>query len=159
VRKTIVPKETQEKGIYIMTYNEIVNKAKEIMSDKTVPADMGHLAVQVNVTGEGEGIFYIEVADGKVNVEPYDYKDNDCTLITSADNLVKIVSGELDPVAAVTTGKLKVDGNAAKALELKKVIGSKKAEKAEKAEKAAPAKESAPAKSAPAAKHGKGKKK
>ena len=31
----------------------------------------GHLAVQADVYGEGEGAFYIEVKDGKVEVQPY----------------------------------------------------------------------------------------
>ena len=42
-----------------------------------------HLAVQYNVTGEGEGAFYMEVKDGKVEVQPYDYKDRD--ILVTAD--------------------------------------------------------------------------
>ena len=34
-----------------------------------------HLAYQFNITGEAEGIFYAEVKDGKLFVEPYEYFD------------------------------------------------------------------------------------
>ncbi|MCD7730323.1 MAG: SCP2 sterol-binding domain-containing protein [Oscillospiraceae bacterium] len=109
-----------------MKYEEIVAKAKEIMSNKDVSNYNNHLAVQINVTGDGEGVFYIEIADGKINVEPYDYNDNDCILSCSADNLIKIVSGSLDPVLAFTTGKLKINGSIEKALEFQKIISSVK---------------------------------
>ena len=111
-----------------MKYEEIVAKAKELLEGKEAEVKE-HLAVQVNVTGEGEGIFYIEAKDGKLDVQPYDYKDNDCVLIASAENLIKIVSGELDPVLAFTTGKLKIEGSVDKALEFKGVITSLKKEK------------------------------
>ena len=46
----------------------------------------------------------------------------------SAETLFKINEGKLDPVLAVTLGKLKVEGNIDKALYLKKLIDSRKAE-------------------------------
>ena len=36
-----------------------------------------HLAYQFNITGEAEGIFYAEVKEGKLYVEPYEYFDRD----------------------------------------------------------------------------------
>lgn len=100
-----------------MTYEQIVAQAKETMSGFDFSKAQGHLAVEVAVTGEGEGVFYIEIADGKVNVQPYDYHDRDCRLTASADTLLKIVSGKTDAVAAFTLGKLKVDGSIDKALD------------------------------------------
>ncbi len=37
-----------------------------------------HLAFQFNITGEAEGIFYAEVKDGALAVEPYEYFDRGC---------------------------------------------------------------------------------
>lgn len=122
-----------------MKYEEIVAKAKDIMAEKDLTGHSGHLAVQINITGEGEGIFYIEISDGKAYVEPYDYKDNDCVLISSADDLLKIVSGALDPVLAFTTGRLKVDGSIDKALEFQKATSKLRAA-APKAQKPAKSK-------------------
>lgn len=105
----------------------------------------GHLAVQINITGEGEGIFYIELLNGKVYVEPYEYYDRDCIFIVSAADFMSICNGELDSVKAFTTGKLKVQGSIDKALQFQKIADrvqktpakkpEKKAEKAEKTEK------------------------
>lgn len=105
-----------------MTYEEIVAKIKELCGSAELKDYNKHLAVEVEIRGEGEGVFYIEAKDGKINVEPYSYNDRDVRLIASADNFLKITSGKLDPVFAFTTGKLKVEGSVDKALEFKKVV-------------------------------------
>ena len=105
-----------------MTYEEIVAKVKEMCGSADLKDYKNHLAVEVEITGDGAGVFYIEAKDGKVSVEPYDYHDRDVRLIASADNFIKIAGGKMDPVLAFTTGKLKVDGSIDKALEFKKVV-------------------------------------
>ena len=85
-----------------------------------------HLAYQFNITGEAEGIFYIEVKDGKLYVEPYEYYDRDAVFTCSEDTLRIIADGKLDPILAVTLRKLKVEGNIDKALKLKTLIESHK---------------------------------
>ena len=86
-----------------------------------------HLAYQFNITGEAEGIFYAEVKDGVLAVEPYEYFDRDAIFICSAETLFKLAEGRIVPILAFTTGKLKVEGNIDKALRLKQIIDSKKA--------------------------------
>lgn len=105
-----------------MTYEEIVQKVKEIFQNVDVSNISEHLAYQFNITGEGEGIFYAEVKDGKLDIEPYEYHDRDALFICSAEVLFKIISGKLDPVIAFTTGRLKVEGNIDKALKLKSFV-------------------------------------
>ena len=110
-----------------MTYEEIVAHAKKKMADVDVSDYKGHLAVQVNIIGEGSGAFYVELNDGSAAVEPYEYFDRDAIFICSAETLFKLADGRLDPILAFTTGKLKVEGNIDKALRLKQIIDSKKA--------------------------------
>ncbi|MDE5863420.1 MAG: SCP2 sterol-binding domain-containing protein [Lachnospiraceae bacterium] len=105
-----------------MTYEEVFEKFKNQFKDTDVSNVKDHLAYQFNITGEGEGSFYAEVKDGKLSIEPYEYYDRDAVFICSADNLFKIVSGELDPVKAFTFGKLKVEGNIDKALKIKELL-------------------------------------
>ncbi|MCM1180294.1 MAG: SCP2 sterol-binding domain-containing protein [Clostridium sp.] len=105
-----------------MTYEEIFDKFKEQFKDTDVSKVNEHLAYQFNITGEGEGSFYAEVKDGKLSIEPYEYYDRDALFICSADNLFKIIAGKLDPVAAFTLGKLKVEGNIDKALKIKELL-------------------------------------
>ena len=85
-----------------------------------------HLAYQFNITGEAEGIFYVEVKDGKLYVEPYEYFDRDAMFTGSADTFMKIAEGKLDPIAAVGLMKLQVEGNIDKALRFKELIDKKR---------------------------------
>ncbi len=104
-----------------MTFNELVTKVRGI-SDKIDISGTDFLAVQVNITGENSGVFYVEVKNGKISVEPYDYHDRSCGITISMDYFNKLIDGKLDPVAAFTLGKLKVDGDLGKALEFSKLI-------------------------------------
>lgn len=117
-----------------MTFQEIFEKVREEIYSNDLSGLEGHLAVQVNIIGEGSGAFYIELLEGKVYVEPYEYYDRDCIFIVTADDFLKIVSGDLNPVWAFTTGKLKVQGSIDKALEFQKISDrvKKKSEKSEK---------------------------
>lgn len=105
-----------------MTYNEVFEKVKEMFMKADVSKVNEHLAFQFNITGEGEGSFYAEVKDGRLSVEPYEYYDRDAVFICSADTLMKLASGRLDPVFAFTTGKLKVEGSLEKALMVQKFV-------------------------------------
>ena len=123
-----------------MTYQEIFEKAKENILSYSVDERKGHLAVQVNIVGEGEGAFYIELKDNDIFVEPYEYYDRDCILKISGEDFLAICEGSLDPVAAFTKGRLKIEGSIDKALEFSKIVNEaiknkKKSEKAEKAVK------------------------
>lgn len=104
-----------------MTFNELVEKVR-ILARKADVTDKGFLAVQVNITGDNGGVFYVEVKDGKVNVEPYEYNDRNCAVTMNMDNFNRLIDGKLDPVLAFTTGKLKVDGDVGSALEFSKLM-------------------------------------
>ncbi len=105
-----------------MTYEEIVEQVRTIFKDADVSGIKEHLAYQFDIQGEGAGSFYVEVKDGQLFIEPYEYHDRDARFICKADVLFKIISGKLDPVAAFTLGKIKVDGDLGKALKLKEFI-------------------------------------
>lgn len=105
-----------------MTYEEIVEKVRETFKDADVSGINEHLAYQFNIEGEGEGAFYVEVKDGQLFIEPYEYYDRDAIFICKHEVLFKIISGKLDPVHAFTVGKLKVEGDLGKALRLKEFI-------------------------------------
>ncbi|WP_035768045.1 SCP2 sterol-binding domain-containing protein [Butyrivibrio sp. NC2002] len=130
-----------------MTYEEIVAKVKEAAKDVDVSGVKEHAAFQFNITGEGEGAFYVEIDDGKINVEPYEYFDRDILVYTSAADLVEILEGKTDFVNAYLTGKISAEGDLRKA-DLLKGLGAKAKEPAQKK---APAKKAASAKK-PAAK-------
>ena len=94
-----------------MTYEEIVAKVKKNYQSSRPAKAEDHLAVQFDITGEGEGAFYVEVADGKINVEPYEYYEHDIKVVGSAEALLEITSGKTDIVNANLTGKVYAEGD------------------------------------------------
>lgn len=112
-----------------MTYAEFFSEFKQRFIGIDVSDINEHLAYQFCIEDEeAGGIFYVEVKDGKLYVEPYEYYDKDANFICSTDILIKLADGKLDPVKAYTTGKLRVEGNIDKALKLKDIVEHKKAQ-------------------------------
>lgn len=110
-----------------MTYIELVNEIKEKFMGVDVSDIHEHLAFQFNVEdSEAGGAFYVEVKDGVLHVEPYEYYDRDAIFICTPDVLFKIADGEMDPVAAFMEKRLQVEGSIEKALRLKDIIELKK---------------------------------
>lgn len=106
-----------------MTYEAVVEAAREKFLPVDVSSVQGTLAFQINIEGKAaNGIFYIEIKDGQVHVEPYEYYDRNAILHMNATNFIKLINGKLDPILAFTTGKLKVDGDINAALEIIKFI-------------------------------------
>ncbi|MCI8528730.1 MAG: SCP2 sterol-binding domain-containing protein [Lachnospiraceae bacterium] len=105
-----------------MTYAEFFAEVKGKFVGADVSGIEEHLAYQFNITGEASGIFYVEVKEGELYVEPYEYFDRDAIFTCSAETLMKIASGKLDPIMAVTLQQLKVDGNIEKALKFKELV-------------------------------------
>lgn len=105
-----------------MTFQEVFQEVKDTFMQADVSDYKGHLALQVNLSGEGEGAFYAELNDGQLNVEPYEYYDRDVIFNVNSKDFLKIIHGKLDPVMAFTLGKLKIDGDIGKALEIQKLI-------------------------------------
>ncbi len=108
-----------------MTYSEYFSSVKTKFMGADVSDIHEHLAYQFNVTGEASGIFYVEVKDGQLYIEPYEYHDRDAMFIASADVFDKIMEGKMDPVMAFTLQKLRVEGNIDKALKLSELIKRK----------------------------------
>ena len=98
-----------------MTYQELVAKVKSVFEKADAHEIKEHVAVQINVEGEAEGIFYLEAADGSVKVEPYDYRDRDLLVVTSAATLTDIAEGRITGVEAAESGRLRAEGNFEKA--------------------------------------------
>ena len=108
-----------------MTYADFFSEVKSKFMEADVSDITEHLAYQFNIVGEAEGIFYVEVKEGKLYVEPYEYYDRDAMFTCKAETLKKIAAGKLDPVAAFTLQKLKVEGDIGKALKLKDLVAAK----------------------------------
>ena len=71
-----------------MDFWSIFNEVKETFMQSDVSDYRGHLALQVNMTGEGEGKFYAELSDGVLKVEPYEYFDRDVLFTISTKDFL-----------------------------------------------------------------------
>ncbi len=110
-----------------MTYADLFYEIKGKFMGADVSDIHEHLAFQFNIEDEeAGGAFYVEVKEGVLYVEPYEYYDRDAMFICAPDVLLGIADGTIDPVAAFTEQKLRVEGNIEKALRLKEIIEMKK---------------------------------
>lgn len=105
-----------------MQFQDIISLVREQFKDADASVVPGKLAVQFDITGEGGGIFYAEVKDSVLAIEPFEYHDRDVRLIMDSGDFIKMMRKELNPIAAFTVGKLKVDGDIGKALEITKFL-------------------------------------
>ena len=137
-----------------MTYEELVQKVKDAFAGADASKISEHVAIQFNVYGEGEGAFYLEIAGGKIAIEPYEYYDRDVIVYTPAAALVEIADGKLDFIEAYTSGRISAEGNLGKAALLQNIEVKKAVKAAPAKEEKAPAKKAEPkaAKKAPAKK-------
>lgn len=104
-----------------MKYEEIVQSVRENFMSADVSDYKNHLAIQFNITGEGEGIFYVEVKDGYIDVQPYEYYDRDVIFTMTSTDLFALIDGSLDSTKAYLDGRIGIS-NIPKALEVKKLI-------------------------------------
>lgn len=110
-----------------MTYHELVKKVQAALAKADASKIEEHIAVQVNVTGEAEGAFYMEIAGGLLYVAPYDYNDRDALLTVDGDVMLAIAQGKLTLTNAIAEGKVAVEGNYDKVAVLGATIPEKKA--------------------------------
>ena len=107
-----------------MTYEQIVEKVKKALAKVDASGVKGHLAVQVDVYGEGEGAFYIEVKDGKVDVQPYEYFDHDLRIRCTAGEIISIVEGKKKIVEEVAAQNIEALRNVARIDDFAELLSS-----------------------------------
>ena len=119
-----------------MTYEEIVSY---VSKKATKLKAKGEAAVQVDITGEGEGAFYVAVKEGKIEVAPYEYFDHDAKVIADGNDFIAYLDGKAD------ANVLEIQGDADKAAIIKELVSKPAAKAAAKPaeKKAAPAKATA----------------
>ncbi|MEI2987582.1 MAG: SCP2 sterol-binding domain-containing protein [Oscillospiraceae bacterium] len=79
-------------------------------------------AVQIELTDIPGGVFYMEVLNGELSIEPYEYNDRDLSVKISKSNLEKLINGKLKAESALITRKIIISGNMSKALLIKKLL-------------------------------------
>lgn len=105
-----------------MTFEELVREVREAYASVDISGIHEHVAIEVDIRGEAEGAFYIEIRKDRIYVEPYEYYDRDAIITTSADVILDIARGRLDVEEADNTGRIRVRGNLDKTYLLNEII-------------------------------------
>ncbi len=101
-----------------MLYEDIVSYVKKNLKKTAGKEIENHIAVEFNICGEGEGAFYVEIKDGSISVEPYEYYDRDAKILITGEELVKVINGEKTSAESMEEGILNVEGDISKAYDL-----------------------------------------
>jgi putative sterol carrier protein len=78
--------------------------------------------LQLNLTGDNGGKWWLKIADGKCNIEEGEASSPQMTLISSADDLYAVLSGEANAISSFMQGKIKVQGDMALALRMQSMF-------------------------------------
>ena len=90
-----------------MGFFEAFETVKNALKTAKATDIQGHLAVEIELMDEdGSGICYVEVTDGVLRVEPYNYYDSDARVITRSGDLADIFKGKLSLEMALTERRL-----------------------------------------------------
>ena len=80
------------------------------------PVRLVDIAIQFNILGEGNGIFYVENKNSKLSVEPYNYFDNDAVVEATFETLMLVFTNQISVEEAMNKGIMTVKGNINKVL-------------------------------------------
>ena len=102
-----------------MEFKDCFNELKKDFVNKDV-SNVPNVVFEFNI--KDIGVFYAKVENGKLDIQPYNYYDNDVSFTAKFETYKKIINGELDAVKAFFTGRLKVSGNLSKAAILQSIL-------------------------------------
>lgn len=108
-----------------MTFQEIFQEARSSFINTDVSKYKENISAQINLTGPGAGAFYAKINNGKLSIEPGEYKNSDVKFTVNSNDFVKLIRGKMNPISAFTFGKIKADGNISKVMELAKLMSKK----------------------------------
>lgn len=91
------------------TIHEIFEQMPQVFkADKAGDFDA---TVQFDLSGDNGGVWYVVIADGNAAVEEGSADDPSAVIRMDASDFTDMMTGELDPMNAFMTGKVKVEGD------------------------------------------------
>ncbi|MBQ6756147.1 MAG: SCP2 sterol-binding domain-containing protein [Oscillospiraceae bacterium] len=106
-----------------MKFINILKRSRELAAEADI-SGVDFMAVQINITGADPGVFYVEVKNGRISVEPYEYYDRQCAITISDADFSKLMRAKLDTVKAYNDGKIAVEGDLGRALQFSDILKS-----------------------------------
>jgi putative sterol carrier protein len=103
-----------------MTSRDFIYKLPSKISSQAIE---GHETVfHFDLVGENGGKYTVKISDGKVNVSDGLSGEPACVVKASDEDFMKLINGDLNPMMAVLTGKVKIT-NQGEMLRYAKIFG------------------------------------
>jgi len=93
---------------------------ERFQADKAGDLDM---TIQFELSGDGGGQWYASIKDGAMDVNQGSVDDPQATLKMDADDFAQMSSGDLNPMMAFMSGKIKVDGDLNSVMKFQSLVG------------------------------------
>ena len=92
------------------------------LPEKADPARIAGIEHSYVFDVTGEGVWLVELRDGKLNVTESPTGDGDVRFTLSGDTFDRITERKQNPMIAYMTGKVKVSGDISAAADLQKIL-------------------------------------
>ena len=103
-----------------MTSRDFIYRLPSKISSQAIE---GHeTTFHFDLEGENGGQYTVKVSDGKVNVTDGLSGEPACVIRSTDENFMKLINGDLNPMMAVLTGKVKIS-NQGEMLRYAKIFG------------------------------------
>jgi putative sterol carrier protein len=100
--------------------NIFANMSDQFQTDKAGDLD---LSILFDLSGDGGGQWNAKIADGKFDVTKGAVENPTATLIMDADDFEAMSKGDLNPMMAFMSGKIKVDGDLNAVMKFQSLVG------------------------------------
>ncbi|MBY4677260.1 SCP2 sterol-binding domain-containing protein [Marinobacterium arenosum] len=105
-----------------ITVDKIINK----LPSRFLPENAEGINAVFQFELDDDSDFYIQINDGLCQVEKGLHDDPNLTLITDAETMIGVVSGDIDGMSAFMKGRLRAEGNVILATKLGKLFSREK---------------------------------
>lgn len=80
------------------------------------------VTILFDVKGDEGGLWTVDIDNGEVTIEEGDIQSPDVTVEATTEDLVALMQGDLNPMAAFMQGRLKVKGDMSMAMQMQKLF-------------------------------------
>ncbi len=102
------------------TSNEIGNMMVEgFVAEKAQGLDA---ILQFDLSGDDGGQFYLEINDGEITKTEGIHENPNMTLKASSDDYYNVATGQLNPMQAFMSGKIKIQGDMSMAMKMQSMF-------------------------------------
>ncbi len=106
-----------------MTFDEIYTIVSTLaQQNRAALASAGDISADLHIAGRNSGIIGAAVRNGEPTITRGTIGSPEATVTLSADDFDALLTGRLNPMMAVMTGRIRVGGNPAKLMSLIKAL-------------------------------------